>query len=490
MRQGEKEMNLKKGDIVDIEIIDMSSEGKAIGKSNGLVVFADRGVYGEVVRVELTKVKKNYALGRYMNTLKKSPHLREAKCKNFYSCGGCSYMDISYEAQLELKRKQLIDKLKRIGDVKEPKVRDFDNLDEESMYFYRNKTSYEITTFGNIKRKGGIIENLGETTIGFKQRGSNKVVHAEDCLIQSPAARAAIRATKEFMVEDNITAYDEKWNQGLMKNMVVRTSEATWEVMVNYVINAKGIPNAEKLVRSLDEAIFQAGYSLESVNISNKKKDDESFDIYGKEIKTIAGKPIIQDRLDNLKFEVSPRSFYQINPRCTKKLYDKVVEYCQLTGDEVVLDLYCGVGSIGLFCADRAKYVVGIESVKDAILNANRNATINGIVNIRFVEGKAEEELPKLLSQEGDEMLRQLVSEAKIVILDPPRAGCEKNLLDEIANTVRPDKIVYVSCDPATLARDIKILKERGYDFVEATSFDMFVFSHHIETVALLSKID
>ena len=237
----------------------------------------------------------------------------------------------------------------------------------------------------------------------------------------------------------------------------------------------------------LDEAVYEEGFYLESVNISVKKDKESNGEIYGKTIEPYAGKNVIVDYIGDLKFEISPRSFYQVNPKMTAKLYGKAKEYAGLTGNENLLDLYCGVGSIGLFCADSAKYVLGIEAVKEAVVDANRNAAINGIVNARFLTGKAEEVLPELLGGTGDEDLVKVAGNADVVILDPPRSGCHEDLLDAVV-TVNPERVVYVSCDPATLARDVAYLAERGYELKEATPFDMFPWTLHVETIALLSR--
>ena len=292
------------------------------------------------------------------------------------------------------------------------------------------------------------------------------------------------------MKDDNITSYDERWDKGLMKHMIVRSALGTGQVMVILVINGKGIPNAEKLVQMLDDAIFEipvyeegpmAGieFSLESVVVNiNKGKTTK---ILGDECITIAGAPVIKEQIGDLDFEISPLSFYQVNPVQMVQLYDKVLEYAALKGDETVLDLYCGVGSIGLFCADDMRKkggngkVIGIETVKQAVVDANRNAVINGIVNAIYVCGRAEEELPKMEVS------------ADVAILDPPRSGCAPELLNAVAKAA-PKKIVYVSCDPATMARDIKELGALGYEFIEATPVDMFPWTGGIETAALLLK--
>ena len=465
---------------------------------------------GDVVTAELTKVKKNYAFGRLLSIDEPSADRIEAFCPYFGTCGGCAYGELSYEAQLALKEKQVRDKLTRLGGLSAPLVQPISGMEEP--FRYRNKASMPVWTGGIITRKGGIVENLGTPVIGFYQAKSHDVVDCCDCFLQSEPAMAAAEALRQFMTEDNITAYDPKWEKGLLRHLVVKTARGTGEVMVILVVNGKGIPNAEKLVGMLDDAIYNLPptedgitYNLESVVLNvNKKKSTE---IFGEDCITIAGKPSIAEEVGDLRFEISPLSFYQVNPVQMEALYDRAIEYAALTGGETVLDLYCGVGTIGLFAAKEMerltieKYgavdyekmgaVVGIESVKGAVIDANRNAVINNIVNARYVCGRAEDELPKLVGREktadlraSDEALR--IDHAEVVFLDPPRAGCDKKLLETVVS-VGPERIVYVSCDPATLARDVKYLTENGYVFVEAAPVDMFPWTGSVETVALLS---
>jgi len=351
------------------------------------------------------------------------------------------------------------------------------------------------------------MEPVHEPRVGFYQARSHEVVDCQDCVLQSEPALAAAKALRQFMEEDHITSYDPRWEKGLMRHMIVRTAAGTGEVMVILVINGKAIPNAQKLVEMLDEAIYNvpvyedgplAGveFNLESVVLNINKKN--TSEILGEECITIAGKPTILEEVGGMSFEISPLSFYQVNREQMVKLYDKAIEYADLKGGETVLDLYCGVGTIGLFCAkqmneknpDNPGQVIGIESVRGAILDANRNATINGIVNARYVCGKAEEELPKMMGivkpQDGKEP-KVRVSQADVAILDPPRAGCDVRLLDAVVKA-QPSRIIYVSCDPATLARDIKWLGEKGYEFAEATPCDMFPHTAHCEVVCLLQR--
>ena len=518
---------MEKGQIVEVRIEDMSHEGQGIGRADGLVVFVPGTVVGDLAKAQLTKVKKNYAFSRLVEIVEySSARDEEFDCEYFdQGCGGCPLGGIRYDAQLELKERQVREKLQRLAGVEDPVVRQIIGMepdDNEGLgcYRYRNKAQFPVSTGGIITRKGGLVENLGEPAVGFYRPKSHEVVDCGDCYLQSMAAMAAADALRTFMEEDNITAYDPKWDKGLIRHLIVKTAFATGEVMVVLVINGKGIPNSAKLVEMLDDAIYEVGYSLESVVLNIKKAPGVkkarsereqaqamSGEIMGDENIVLAGKNVIRDVFGDLEFEISPNSFYQVNPVQMKRLYDQVKEYCRSEVDEegkkpVILDLYCGVGTIGLYCADMAEAVVGIEIVKEAVIDANRNAVVNGIVNARYICGKAEELLPKYVAYEPvidgetgepekseiDPQIAANIKNANIAILDPPRAGCRPELLEAVAK-VGVDKIVYVSCDPATLARDIKLLGEMGYEFVEATPVDMFPNTAHIECVSLLQKV-
>lgn len=463
---------IEKGQSYELKIEDMSSEGQGIGRIEGMAVFVDGAVVGDIVKAELTKLKKNYALGRVTEILKPSTDRVEPSCRHSADCGGCSLQAISYEGQLKLKRKMVTDKLTRIGGIEGPVVHD--TIGMEAPFRYRNKAQFPVCMAAETDR----------AAVGFYKVKSHQLVNCEQCLIQSEPAEKLAKVLRQYMKTDHVTAYDEKTGKGLIRHLIVKTAFGTGEVMAILVINGKGLPNGEKLVYMMDDAVSGLGpdpvtgteYSLESVVLNiNKKKTSE---IMGEDCITLAGKPTILEQAGGLKFEISPLSFYQVNPVQMVKLYDKALEYAALTGEETVMDLYCGVGTIGLYCASRAKKVIGIESVKSAVLDANRNAVINGIVNAEFICGKAEEELPKLVAQGVT---------ADVVILDPPRAGCDPALLDAVVQA-GPDRIVYVSCDPATLARDIKILSDKGYRFMEAQPVDMFPHTVHVEVVVKLEK--
>lgn len=475
------------GTELELDIIDISYEGNGIGKADGLAVFVPDTVPGDRVRVQLTKVKKNYAEGVVIQLLTPSDDREDNFCQYAQECGGCPLAGMTYESQLTLKQNQVAERIKRLGGVENPLIQPILGMQEPRGY--RNKATLPVSTGGNRKIKGGIIESLGEPAVGFYKVKSHEVVNCDDCQLQTAPSMAAAETLRRFMKEDNITAWDETWQQGLMRHLIVKTAFATKEVMVILVINGKGIPGIEKLVRMLDDAVSDTGFSMESLYMNINTENTSA--IYGKDTLLLAGRKAIHDRIGDLSLDISPLSFYQINPVMTVKLYDKVVDYAGLTGTENVLDLYCGVGAIGLYCAGNAGMVLGIESVRESVMDANRNAVINGIVNARYILGKAEEILPMMLDPEVngkfDEEDVRIATDADVVILDPPRAGCPKQLLEAVAQ-VSPGRIVYVSCDPATLARDINYLGELGYEFVEATPVDMFPWTLHVETVCLLVK--
>lgn len=477
----------QKGEEIEIYIEDISQQGQGIGKVNGFAVFVRDVIPGDRVKCLITKVKKSFAFAKPVEFIEASESRITPPCPYYKDCGGCDFGEINYQGQLEIKEKQVRDRLIRIGGLSNPKINNIIPMDEP--FFYRNKAVMQISTGGNIMRKGGIIENLGEPAVGFFKKKTHEVVDCEECLLQNPATMAAAKAMRGFMEEDNITAWDEKWQQGLMRQMTVKTASGTGEAMVIITINGKGIPNALKLINMLDDYIYDAGYTLESVYVGNNKN-----------LVNIAGKKVIEEILGDTKFEISPRSFYQVNPKMTVLLYNKVREYACLTGNENILDLYCGVGSIGLWCAKDAGKVLGIEREESAVIDANRNAVINGIVNARYIKGETEEILPELLKQGdeaavdkeapsyGDDEVIRIAQNVDVVILASPRSGCREELLDAVAE-ISPKKIVYVSCDAATLARDIKYLTTRGYNFIEATPVDVFCHTRHVECIALIQRV-
>ena len=499
---------MEKGQIVEFKIEDMSSEGQGIGKTEaGFVVFVPDAVVGDQVKVELTKIKKNYGFSKLLEITEPSAFRNEDfDCQ---ICGGCPYGLLQYEKQLEIKETQVRNKLERLagvtfgsGPVLRPIVgMEPDDNDGDGPYRYRNKAAMAIS------------QKRGDLKIGFNRAKSHDVIDCDDCLLQPWTAAAAAMATREFMSEYRMP----------IKGMTVKTAFGTGQVMVVYDVYDKTsvqkvAANGEALVDLLDEAIYNLGsyddgepaFTLESIALRYEKGGGKGN---GKgsgngpvktDVVILAGSNTIVDELVlddgngdvvSMKFEISPESFYQVNSAQMQRLYGIVRKYCKMAmaGEEkkpLILDLYCGVGTIGLCMADLAERVTGIEIVRDAVIDANRNAVINGIVNAVYVCGKAEEEIDHVLETTDEMGMEDMEDRKTIAILDPPRAGCRPELLDAIAKAggKGADNIIYVSCDPATLGRDLKLLLDAGYSLVEATPVDMFPHTGHVETVALIQR--
>ena len=462
---------LTAGEKYKVEIVDMGQSGEGIGRVDGMAVFVDDAVVGDVCTVEITKVKKNFAFGRLFEIDEPSEYRVVPECEYSRECGGCSLAALDYEGQLILKQRQVKSVLERIGGVKDPEVLDIIGM--EVPVYYRNNGQFPV---------GGNTEN---PSIGFYKAKTHYVVDCQDCMLQSEPAVTVAQVIRDYITQFGVSVYNGKTEKGTLRHLVVRNAEGTGEVMVVLVINKGKLPEQETLVEWLKEAIDEiepdeetgVKYKLRSfvLNINQNKQGgavmgDKNIFVYGQER--------ITDNFEGIEYLISPRSFYQVNTKQAKKLYAKVAEFAELTGKETVFDLYCGVGTISLYLASKAKRVIGIEVVKDAILDANRNAIKNGIVNAVFTCGKAEEVLPEMVLKG---------TRAHVAVLDPPRSGCDERLLKAVADA-GVDRIVYVSCSPATLARDVKKLKEMGYEFVKAQPVDMFPHSVHCEVVSLLSR--
>ncbi len=474
---------------MQLKIEDITTEGMGVGRVGGLAVFVEGVVLGDIVKAEIIQVKKRYAMARAVEIVEPSADRCAPICGS--DCGGCGLGETNYATQLRIKEKQVRDKLERIAGIATPNVLPI--LGAEQPFHYRNKAQFQVG------------EKNGNPVVGFYRKNTHSIDECADCAIQSEPAMTAARLLKEFMCKEHIKAYDKRSGKGLIRNLIVKTAAHTGEVMVILVATGKNIPKVEQFIIALDEAVYSIpwqngmNYSLESVIINVNKKN--SGEILGDTCIDIAGKPFIAEETCRLQFEISPLAFYQINPEQVEKLYGQALSFADLRGDEIVFDLYCGVGTIGLLCAQRMaqlteeKYgegnydkmgtVYGIESVKGAVLDANRNAVINGIVNARFLCGKAEEKIGELLS--GTEDIPAV--QPDVVILDPPRAGCDPALLEAVA-AAKPQRIVYVSCDPGTLARDVKLLAEDGYKLEAAQPVDMFPHTFHVETIVLMSRVE
>ena len=495
---------VNEGQIVELEITDMTDDGKGLGRLSGLAIFVAGAVPGDKVSARITRLKKRYAFAETIELLEASAARVQPSCPYYKDCGGCSMLELSYEEQLRIKRKNIITKLERIGALEEPTVRevvgaadrigadggqagqtesagDSDSEAFESKLRYRNKAEFAVamTSAGPL--------------VGFNKRGSNKIVDCTDCLLQKRATMAAANAIRNLLQDKLISVYDVRHGRGFLRGFTIKVCEGTGEMMLIFTGTAKHLPNAEKVIYTISDAIDAVSteaepYFLQSVVVEVNKAKDVREPATAYEV--VAGSNTVTDITDDgMKFEISAPAFYQVNTKQMSKLYAKVREYACLKGGETIFDLYCGIGTIGLSMATQAGMIIGIESVKNAVIDANRNAVINGIVNARYYTGRAEHVMPRLLDKE-DKLFVDYIDEnaPKIAILDPPRAGCDEALLRAVASC-EVDKIVYVSCNPGTLARDIKLLGELGYEFVEATPVDMFVATMHVECIALIQRV-
>ncbi len=448
---------IEKNGKYEVEIIDMGSEGEGVGKIGDFTVFVPNTVKGDKAEILMIKVKKSYGYGKLINLVEPSPNRREPICKTASKCGGCQVQHLDYKAQLEWKKKKVIDCITRIGGIKDVKVNDTIGMQEP--YYYRNKAQYPI------RKIDGVVKT------GFFAPRSHRLVPIDHCYIQDRVQSKVLEIVINFLQENNISIYDEESHKGLVRHLVIRTGYYTKEVMVCLVINGKELPKSNILIDMLKNEI-----DVTSIVLNHNTNKDNT--ILGKTCTVLDGSASISDYIGDLKFDISPLSFFQVNPIQTKVLYDKALEYAALTGDETVWDAYCGIGTISLFLAQEAKKVMGVEIVKEAIENAKYNARMNGIGNAQFYVGKSEEVITTMY-EEG--------VEADVVVVDPPRKGCEEVLLETFVK-MGVKKIVYVSCDPATLGRDLGYLSKNGYKVEAVQPVDMFPHTTHVETVVKLSK--
>lgn len=458
-------MNYKKNDIVVIKIEDMGTEGEGIGKAEGFPLFVKDAVIGDEIKARIVKVKKNYGYGRLEEILTPSPFRATPRCTYHRQCGGCQLQSLSYDKQLEFKQQKVRNNLLRIGGFS---AEELERIMEpivgmEDCWHYRNKAQFPIGT-----------DKQGNPIAGFYAGRTHTIIANTDCALGVSENKEILETVLLWMRSYRIPAYEETSGKGLVRHVLIRKGFTSGELMVCLVINGKKLPKAKELV----EALMQIK-NMTSVSYSINEKNTNV--IMGTEIVPLWGKETIQDAIGNISFSISPLSFYQVNPVQTKKLYELAVEYAQLTGKETVWDLYCGIGTISLFMARRAGRVYGVEIIPQAIRDAKENAERNGIKNAEFFVGKAEEVLPEKYAREG--------ISADVIVVDPPRKGCDEKCLETMLK-MRPERIVYVSCDSATLARDLKLLREGGYEPIRVRAVDQFPMSVHVETVVLLSKVD
>lgn len=495
---------LKKNDLFELAIEDLGNDGEGIGRYNGFTFFVKDAVPGDVIRARALKFKKNYGYARVEEILTASADRVTPRCPVARQCGGCQLQHLSYERQLVYKQEKIKNCLERIGGVKDVCLEPIIGM--EVPYYYRNKAQFPVG-----------VRKDGKVAIGFYAGHSHNIVDTKECCIQAPVNAVLMAAVREYLEECGVAPYQEETHTGLVRHVLTRVGFVTGEIMVCVVVNGEKLPQAEVLLGKLEGAVREwnrkeretrkRGWedgSSSSVRCDGAAKAgiDSSIDlqyrlvslclnintertnvILGSRVVPIYGEAYITDYIGPIRYRISPLSFYQVNPGQTRRLYEQALAYADLKGDEVVWDLYCGIGTISLFLAQKAKMVYGVEIVPQAIEDARKNAELNGITNVEFFVGAAEDVLPEKYEESGGTM------RADVVVVDPPRAGCGQGLLATVVR-MQPGKVVYVSCDPATLARDVKYLGENGFEFVRGRGVDQFGMGGHVECVVLMSRME
>ena len=460
---------MNKNDIVTVEITDIGVSGEGIGHVDGYTLFIKDAVIGDVIEAKVMKAKKNYGYARLMKVITPSEYRVEPKCAFARRCGGCQIQEMSYDRQLVFKDQKIRGNLERIGGFTKDQI---DTVMQpvvgmEHPFGYRNKAQFP---FGTDKE--------GNPITGFYAGRTHDIIANTDCALGVEQNKEILEIILQYMRENKIKSYDEKTGKGLIRHALIRYGFKTKEIMVCLVVNGKKLPKAERLIEKLIQI-----EGMTSITISPNTRRDNV--IMGDSYEILWGQGYITDYIGNVKYQISPLSFYQVNPGQTEKLYGLALEYADLKGDETVWDLYCGIGTISLFLAQKAKQVYGVEIVPQAIDDAKENAKINAIDNAEFFVGKAEEVLPEYYAEYEREHNGE-TAHADVIVVDPPRKGCDETLLETIVK-MQPEKVVYVSCDSATLARDLKYLCANGYEIKMCRGVDQFPQSVHVETVVLLS---
>lgn len=451
---------MKKDDLVTLTIEDMGVDGEGIGHTDGYTLFVKDALIGDVISAKVMKMKKNYGYARMMEILTPSPDRVEPKCPYHKQCGGCQIQALSYEKQLEYKKRKVLNNLTRIGGLTD--LPEFDLIGMEDPYHYRNKAQFPFGTDKN-----------GMTVTGFYAGRTHSIISNTNCYLGVEENEQILQIILKHLERYYIPAYDEKTGKGLLRHVLIRKGFTTGELMVCLILNGTQMPEIGNLVKELIKI-----KDMTSITINVNKKQTNV--IMGQEMISVWGQDYITDYIGDVKYQISPLSFFQVNPVQTKKLYQRALDYAQVEKGETVWDLYCGIGTISLFLAQKAEKVYGVEIVPQAIEDAKRNAALNGFDNAEFYVGKAEEVLPEKYREEG--------VKADVIVVDPPRKGCDEALLRTIVQ-MDPKRVVYVSCDSATLARDLKYLAGEGYQVEKGTVVDQFPHTTHVETVCLLNRI-
>lgn len=448
---------LKKNEEYIVEIIDNGTQGEGIAKIDNMTIFVPNTLKGEKVRIKILKVNSSYCFAKALEIIEKSEYRSREDCESYSRCGGCNFRHIDYGASLELKKNNVQNTIKKaLG--KEIKINEVLGMDYPM--YYRNKLQYPI----------GINSN-GETVMGVFAERTHRIIPIKECMIQNKECQKVANDIFEFIKSHKISGYNEEKQKGIFRHIVVRIGIKTNELMVTLVVNERKVPYERELI----DYIVEKNPNVKTIvkNLNNKNTNV----ILGKENEVLYGEGYIKDVLLNKKFNISPMSFYQVNPVQTEKLYSKAIEYAELTGIETIFDLYCGIGTIGICASDRVKKLYGIETIPEAIEDAKKNAKLNNIENAEFFVGDVENELPKFIKERN--------IKADVVFIDPPRKGCDKTAIDTLLE-IEPQRIVYVSCNPATLARDLKRFEQK-YELKKVAICDMFPGTAHVECCALLT---
>ena len=527
-----KEQSFQKNDLIMLEITDLTEEGQGVGKKDGLVFFVKDSVMGDKVEARILKVKKNYAYAKVENLLEASPHRIAPLCPVAGKCGGCQLQHLSYEKELSWKEDRIAQSLIRIAGLSPEEVESkTEGILGGVLSRYRNKAQYPVQSRKEI-HSGKVVDTSASSSalsMGFYGFHSHRIIETKDCLINSVENPLILNCIKDWAREYKISGYEEETGKGLLRHIFLRKGFSTGEILICFVINGRSLAHGNELWERLqglslndEEGSLQSradmqcdvdtqsraelhcgvdtqseadGHCEENRKIQEKIvglcvniNEGRGNAILGRETLCLYGKDSIEDKIGELSFSISVPSFYQVNPAQTEKIYGKALEYAALTGEETVWDCYCGIGTISLFLAQKAKQVYGLEIVPEAIENAKKNAEKNGLHNTEFFVGAAEEVLPKWVEEQKREG-KDVGNLVDVVSLDPPRKGCDEACLSAVLE-LSPKRIVYVSCDPGSLARDIKYLREGGYELQKWVGIDNFPRTGHVEMVALLSKLD
>ena len=507
-----KEQSFQKNDLIMLEITDLTEEGQGVGKKDGLVFFVKDSVMGDKVEARILKVKKNYAYAKVEKLLEASPYRIAPLCPVAGKCGGCQLQHLSYEKELSWKEDRIAQSLIRIAGLSPEEVESKkEGILGGVLSRYRNKAQYPVQSRKEIRSGGATSvsdwkvdgkwpgknkieakEKSSDLSMGFYGFHSHRIIETEDCLINSAENPLILECIKEWAKEYKISGYEEETGKGLLRHIFLRKGFSTGEILLCLVLNGKSLPHGKELwerMQDLSLSVEEGGQVQGSiVGLCVNINEGRGNAILGRETLCLYGKDSIEDKIGELSFSISVPSFYQVNPAQTEKIYGKTLEYAALSGEETVWDCYCGIGTISLFLAQKAKQVYGLEIVPEAIENAKKNAEKNGLHNTEFYVGAAEEVLPKWVQEQKREG-KDVGNLVDVVSLDPPRKGCDEACLSAVLE-LSPKRIVYVSCDPGSLARDMKYLREGGYTLEKWVGIDNFPRTGHVETVALLSKLD